>query len=107
MPSGFRDDDEDDLFEHVAAMADRMGLEGEKRENYIDDHMIQGGYARVQTRESYARVQENADEDAEGERPRRSWFSDSGDRDRDRDRGRGGRRPPIRSQQRGAEDDRY
>jgi hypothetical protein len=56
-----QNDDEDDLFERVSAMADRMGIEGEKRATYIDDHMLQGGYERVQSRESYAKVRQSDD----------------------------------------------
>jgi hypothetical protein len=64
MPA-FREEEEDHLFDEVARMADRMGLKGEKRATYIDDHMIGGGYERVQTRESYAKPQ-NEDEDDGG-----------------------------------------
>lgn len=45
-----------DFWDRVNGMADELGLEGEGRANYIDDHMIQGGYTRVQSRESYAKV---------------------------------------------------
>lgn len=59
----FRGSEEDDnLFDSVSAMADRMGLKGERRATYIDDHMTQGGYARVQSRESYAKVQQEEDD---------------------------------------------
>lgn len=61
-------DDEDDLFDQVSAMADRMGLQGEKRAVYIDDHMLQGGYSRVQSRESYARVKTEGDDEKTGNR---------------------------------------
>lgn len=67
----FRDenDDDDNLYDSVTAMADRMGLQGEKRETYIDDHMLQGGYTRVQSRESYAKAQqEDQDDQASGNR---------------------------------------
>ena len=57
------DEDDDDLFDRVSDMADRMGLQGEKRATYIDDHMLQGGYARVQSRESYAKQQQEGEED--------------------------------------------
>jgi hypothetical protein len=57
-----RDEEEDDLYDSVSAMADRMGLKGDKRAVYIDDHMTQGGYQRVQSRESYAKVQREEDE---------------------------------------------
>lgn len=57
-----RDEEEDDLFDTVSAMADRMQLKGEKRATYIDDHMTQGGYQRVQSRESYARARQEEDD---------------------------------------------
>jgi hypothetical protein len=57
-----RDEDEDNLFDSVTAMADRMGLKGDKRATYIHDHMTQGGYQQVQTRESYTRVKQEEDE---------------------------------------------
>lgn len=67
MPFNNQSDDEDDLYDSVAAMADRMGLKGEKRATYIDDHMQQGGYQRVQSRESYARVRDDEDDDRGGD----------------------------------------
>jgi hypothetical protein len=60
------DDDNDDLFDEVSRMADRMGLKGEKRAVYIDDHMTQGGYGRVQSRESYQKIRQEGDEDQDG-----------------------------------------
>lgn len=86
----FREEEEDDLFDSVSAMADRMGLKGDKRATYIDDHMMQGGYQRVQSRESYARVRQEEDEgQASGNRwgfgggggSRRSSGRSSGDND--------------------------
>lgn len=62
------EEEEDDLFDSVNRMADRMGLQGEKRAVYIDDHMLQGGYQRVQTRESYARVQQEEEDKGGGNR---------------------------------------
>jgi len=63
MPGAFRSDEEDDnLYDQVCSMADRMGLKGDKRATYIDDHMTQGGYQRVQSRESYAPVRQEEDE---------------------------------------------
>jgi hypothetical protein len=59
---GFHDDQEDDFFDRVVSMADRLGIKGQSRTNYIDDHMLQAGYERVQARESYAKVRQ-ADED--------------------------------------------
>lgn len=59
-------EDDNDLFETVNKMADRMGLKGKERATYVDDHMIQGGYTRVQTRESYARIKNNEEEGGGG-----------------------------------------
>lgn len=60
----FNRDDEDLTFDEVSAMADRLGLKGKQRSNYIDDHMIQLGYEPVQSRESYVRRQQEEAEDA-------------------------------------------
>jgi hypothetical protein len=69
------DDDKDDsLFDDVAAMADRLGIQGEKRANYIDDHMTAAGYERIQSRESYARVRDQDEEDESGGN---RWFGPS------------------------------
>ncbi len=66
MP-GFRsDEEEDDLYDAVCAMADRMGIKGKERTAYIHDHMTQGGYEQVQTRESYAKVQQEEPEQGGG-----------------------------------------
>jgi hypothetical protein len=62
MPFNRDEEEEDNLFDSVTAMADRMGLKGDKRATYIHDHMTQGGYQQVQTRESYTRVQQEEDE---------------------------------------------
>src|SRR5277367_4661019 len=61
------DEDEDNLFDSVTAMADRMGLKGDKRTVYIHDHMTQGGYQQVQTRESYTRIKQEEDDDQGGD----------------------------------------
>jgi len=88
----FREDDEqedEDIFGNVSRMADRLGLKGEKRANYIDDHMVQLGYERVQTRESYARPQEPDGDDGGtsrwgfGGRTRPSSARQNRDEDRD------------------------
>ena len=88
MPA-FRNDDEDDnLFDAVNAMADRMGLKGEKRATYIDDHMVQGGYSRVQSRESYA-IQRDPEGDEGGDSNRWGF---GGGRGRPRNNQGGGNR---------------
>lgn len=90
----FRDENEEDdtLFDQVNAMADRMGLQGDKRATYIDDHMLQGGYTRVQSRDSYAKVQQGEEDEGSGNRwgfggRRRSGGSQQGSGGRNRDDG--------------------
>jgi hypothetical protein len=58
-------EDDDDLFDVVSDMADRIGMKGRERRDYIDEHMRRAGYRPVQTRESYAR-QEGEDNDDGG-----------------------------------------
>lgn len=41
------DKDDDDLFETVSAMADRIGLTGSDKTKYVHDHMTRGGYKAV------------------------------------------------------------
>lgn len=91
MPFGSNnEDEEDDLYDSVVAMADRMKLQGKERQAYIHDHMLQGGYEPVQSREAYARVQKQEDEGGQGGGTR-SWFGSSsgtrrsGGRSRDED----------------------
>jgi hypothetical protein len=91
-----RDEEDDDLYDSVVAMADRMRLKGQKRTEYIHDHMIQGGYQPVQTRESYARIQQEGDEEGGAQGGPRGWFS-GGDR--------GGRSSGRPGRQRGDDDD--
>jgi hypothetical protein len=84
------DEEEDDLFERVVDMADRMGLKGPKRQEYIHDHMTQGGYEMVQSRESYAKIRRQEDNE-DGRGGTKSWFGSSsgtrrtGGRSRDED----------------------
>jgi hypothetical protein len=86
-----RDEEEDDLYDSVIAMADRMGIKGKDRQAYIHDHMTQGGYEQVQTRESYAKVQQ---EEEEGESGGSRWgFGGGGGRGSGgRNQGRSGSR---------------
>jgi hypothetical protein len=63
MPGPFNSGDEEDVtFDEVSGMADRLGLQGEARQNYIHDHMLQLGYDPVQSRESYVRRQEQEEQ---------------------------------------------
>lgn len=68
MPVFREEEEEDSLYDDVVRMADRMGLKGEKRATYIDDHMTQGGYERVQSRESYAKIRQEEEEPRGGNR---------------------------------------
>jgi hypothetical protein len=61
MAFGQNNEEEDDLWDAVEAMANRMGLQGKERQAYIHDHMTQGGYEQAQTRESYVKVQQQED----------------------------------------------
>lgn len=72
----FRDEEEEDtLYDDVVRMADRMQLKGEKRRTYIHDHMLQGGYEPVQTRESYQRKVREEEEGTQSDSSR--WFGRS------------------------------
>ena len=73
------DDKDDDLYDTVSAMADRIGLEGDERSSYIHEHMTRSGYRAVP---NYVREEDDDRDSRKG-----SSFFGSGDRDRDRDRG--------------------
>lgn len=74
-------DDDDDTFEAVSDMADRMGLKGEKRSRYIHDHMTNAGYRRVVSKDSYRKVSGNDDDDDDDGGSSR-WFGSGGSRRR-------------------------
>jgi hypothetical protein len=61
-------DEEDDTFETVTMMADRLKLTGSKRENYIHNHMSDLGYKRVTTRESYVPAKDDDDDEESSDR---------------------------------------
>lgn len=54
------DKDDDDLFESVSAMADRIGLTGREKTRYVHEHMTRGGYRAVP---SYIPADDNDDDD--------------------------------------------
>jgi hypothetical protein len=90
-PFPHESDDEDTLYDDVSRMADRLKLDGPERQNYIHDHMVQGGYEQVQSRESYRRKVEEPPEDSPapsrwgfggGRSPGRSGPSSGNDGDR-------------------------
>lgn len=76
-------DEEDVTFDEISSMADRLGLKGEARTNYIHDHMVQLGYDAVQSRDSYVRRQEEPDQGSTGR-----WGFGSGGRNQGRQGGR-------------------
>jgi hypothetical protein len=57
------DKDDDDLFDSVSAMADRIGLSGREKSRYIHEHMTRGGYRAVP---SYVRDEGEDDDDDDG-----------------------------------------
>lgn len=59
-----RDEENDEFPANVEAMADRLGLKGKGRAQYIDDHMTGAGYKRVT---SYAPGGDDDDDDEDGE----------------------------------------
>lgn len=56
-------DQDDDLYDAVNGMADRMGLEGEERQRYIHEHMTKGGYDAIP---QYVKRQEEGEEAERG-----------------------------------------
>jgi hypothetical protein len=54
-------DKDDDLLDSVTSMAERMGLTGRERTNYIHQHMTRSGYKAVPTY-----VKSEDDDDDEG-----------------------------------------
>jgi hypothetical protein len=63
------EDDEDDTFERVSDLAERLGLKGKDRDRYIHNHMEDMGYARVTSKESYQKKRDD-DDDKEGRNDR-------------------------------------
>ena len=86
------DDQNDDLLDLVSAMADRIGLTGRDREQYIHEHMTRSGYRMVP---SYERGDDDGeDDDNEGGSffPRGNRNQGRNPRDRRQARGRGNQR---------------
>jgi hypothetical protein len=83
-------DKEDDLFDRVSDMADRLGLEGSERKRYVHGSMTRGGYKAVP---QYVKADTDDDDDDDddffggGRKRRRTRDSDSG-RTRSRSRSR-------------------
>lgn len=68
-------DKDDDLQEQVENMAERLGLSGRERSQYIHEHMTRGGYKAVP---QYVRGEDNDDDES-------SAFFSGGSRRRSRD----------------------
>jgi hypothetical protein len=82
-------EEDDDFYESVAGMADRMNLEGSERERYIHSHMTRAGYRAVP---NYVRDDDDSDDDdffssddRRSQRRRRGRDDDAGGRKRRRD----------------------
>ena len=56
-------DNDDDFFDAVQSMADRLGLEGEDRAKYVHEHMTRGGYDAVP---QYVKRQPDPEEEGSG-----------------------------------------
>ena len=57
------DKDDDDLFDSVSSMADRLKLKGKERTTYIHEHMTRGGYKAVP---NYVKADDDDDDDDSG-----------------------------------------
>ena len=74
-------DKEDDLYETVSKMAERLGLKGSEKGKYIHEHMTRGGYKAVP---NYVLANDDDDDDDKGS----GFFGGSGGRGRSCQRGR-------------------
>jgi hypothetical protein len=59
-------DKDDDLFESVSAMADRIGLKGQEKTKYVHDHMTRGGYKAIP---QYVPADDKDDDDDDDDTP--------------------------------------
>jgi hypothetical protein len=59
-------DKDDDLFESVSAMADRIGLKGSDKTKYVHDHMTRGGYKAIP---QYVPADDKDDDDDDDDQP--------------------------------------
>jgi hypothetical protein len=59
-------DKDDDLFETVSAMADRLKLKGQERTKYVHDHMTRGGYRAIP---QYVPADDGDDDDDDDDTP--------------------------------------
>lgn len=54
------DNNDDDLYDTVAAMAKRLGLKGDERTQYIHEHMTRSGYKAIP---NYVKADKDDDND--------------------------------------------
>jgi hypothetical protein len=54
------DDKDDDLYDVVSGMADRLGLKGDERRRYVHEHMTRGGYTAIP---NYVKRDDDDDDD--------------------------------------------
>jgi hypothetical protein len=77
------DKDDDDLYDTVSGMADRLKLKGEERGRYIHEHMTRSGYKAVP---NYVKADDDDDDDDSGSSffgsKRKSSSSGNGSRSR-------------------------
>jgi hypothetical protein len=80
------DKDDDDLYDTVSSMADRLKLKGKERGSYIHEHMTRSGYRAVP---NYVKADDDDDDDDSGSGffggSRRRSGSSSRSRSRSRD----------------------
>jgi hypothetical protein len=82
------DNNDDDLYDSVAAMADRLGLSGKERAQYVHEHMTRGGYKAVP---NYVKADKDDEDDDHGSGffgSSRSRRRSGGDSSRSRSRSR-------------------
>ena len=59
-------DKDDDLYDTVGAMADRIGLKGQEKAKYVHDHMTRDGYKAIP---QYVPADDKDDDDDEDDTP--------------------------------------
>jgi hypothetical protein len=59
-------DKDDDLYETVSSMADRIGLKGQDKTKYVHDHMTRGGYKAIP---QYVPADDKDDDDDDDDQP--------------------------------------
>jgi hypothetical protein len=86
-----QNDDNDEFPATVEAMADRLGLKGQGRAQYIDDHMTGAGYKRVTSYAPGGDDDDDDDGDGGGKQSFGKRYGGGQDSERGNGRGRNGR----------------